>query len=335
MSNKIISPAPDGQIALVCCSPDNLHTTKYDDKSQWPDSYTPIQKPEEELNVFNELSFKEALSCGFNVLMYPGSDLDQKWIEYTQRALDLCKDLGVKLIINSPILNYTGTILKDILKYEYKLGWPESYVKLFVNHRALGGWQIKDEPEYTDWHDIHNTNASTSNSISQTSGNNLSDSAIPCQCKTVLKNYQAVSKIDTHHIVYMNLAANYDSKWIGSHRDYGEYLDEYINTFNPPLLVFDHYPITQNTGTEFEVNRVDFYYYLNLFSEKSEQYGMPFWAHCLCLKHDTGGANYPDPTLEMMRFEAFSALAFGAQGLVFWKYKQDYLVYNEKKQTTL
>ena len=326
MLKNFISPAPDGQIALVCCSPDNLHTTKYNKVDEFPTGFTLIIKPEEQLNVINNHSFEEAVSCGFNVLMYPGSDLDQKWIEYTLRALDFCNSLGVKLIVNSPILNFQY-IEGD---KEYKKDWPKSFVEQFVNHPALGGWMIKDEPKYEEWNDLFQSNL-TPDKRNAVSGSitDLNNLPITSNIKPLIRNHKTISDLDNQHIIYMNLAVSYDSKWIGSHRDYGEYLDEYINTFNPPLLTFDHYPVTNNSGTDFEVNRVDFYYYLNLFSEKSKEYEIPFWAHCLCLKHDTGGANYPEPTLGMLRFEAFSALAFGAQGIVFWRYKQEYDVFNK------
>ncbi|MGN0237967.1 MAG: beta-galactosidase, partial [Lepagella sp.] len=113
-------------------------------------------------------------------------------------------------------------------------------------------------------------------------------------------------------------------KWIGHNSTYNEFLDEYISKFTPPLLSFDYYPIeTINGDNVFQEDT--FYKNLLMFANKSKQYNTPFWAYCLCLEHlsGVGGRYFPYPTEGMMRIEAFSALAFGAQGIVYWQYRSD------------
>ena len=330
-SNKL-RIAPAGKIAIVCCSPDNTYTTKYDNTLYRPESYVLATKPETELNKFDENAFLTAAACGFNVFMYPGSDLKDHWIDYTQQALDLCKNLRIKLIINSPILSF----LKSNNVPEYKRNWPESYVEKFVNHPALGGWQIKDEPIYSEWHDIHDPAGSNLNNIrnlpTSTIGGNIGGISQICDCINLLKNYNVISQMDPNHIVFMNLAADNREDLIGSNTTYKDFLDEYVAKINPPLLTFDYYPIRSyldSDGKEvYTVDTNNFYNYLNLFSDKSKSSGKPFWSYCLCLSHKTRGANYPEATEGMLRFEAFTALAFGAQGLVFWRYKQEYTTYH-------
>lgn len=298
MKRPFISPAPTGEIALVCCSPENFHTIKDLDTTSNPSSnHKDLNIKEESLNVFNPQAFQSAIDCGFNVLMYPGSDLQAKWKNYTSMALNFCQRNGVKLIVNSPILNIRQTPLTK----EYKKNWPKEFVEEFVNHKALGGWQLKDEPLYSAWHNVQDS-------------------------EYVYDNYQTICGLDNNHIVFMNLAADTKDKWIGN-QSYENYLTEFDNKFHPALWTFDLYPVHYKGKTnEIVTDTTSFYTFLNIFSNKSKETNRPFWSYCLCLAHDKGERNYPYATEGMLRFEAFSALAFGAQGLVFWRYKQEYTV---------
>ncbi len=266
------------KIAIVCNSPVN--------ESKKLNSNPPDYK-----------AFATAKSCGFNVVMYPGSEVEpDEWIEYMDKALTYCNQVGVKLISNSPILNYTGKNRTD---------WHEAFVSRYTSSEASGGkftsealkaligWQVKDEPLYYDW-------------------------------TKILVNYDAIKGIDPDRLSFCNLAVDNDSKWIGHNSTYAQYLDEYIATFRPPLLSFDYYPIDTDKSTKKpHLHKETFFDNLLMFANKSKQYNIPFWAYCLCLEHSTGeeGRDYPYPTEGMMRFEAFSALAFGAQGIVYWKYR--------------
>ena len=69
MANKFLWPAPEGQIAIVCCSPNNLHTIRYD-KGNWPVVYTPLDlEVEPSLNVYDSKIIEDVANCGFNVIM--------------------------------------------------------------------------------------------------------------------------------------------------------------------------------------------------------------------------------------------------------------------------
>lgn len=74
-----------------------------------------------------------------------------------------------------------------------------------------------------------------------------------------------------------------------------------------------------------------FYNFLKLFSDISKTSQRPFWAFCMSQGHkglkpvnnDASEYTYvsyqPAPTIGMLRFEAFNALAFGAQGILYWR----------------
>lgn len=59
-----------------------------------------------------------------------------------------------------------------------------------------------------------------------------------------------------------------------------------------------------------------YYQNLEIAANVAKIYNIPFWAFCLSAPHN----NYPDPTIEYLTFEAFTALAYGAQGLSYFTY---------------
>ena len=317
------------KIAIVCNSPVN--------ESKKLNSNPPDYK-----------AFATAKSCGFNVVMYPGSEVEQdEWIEYMDKSLIHCKKLGIKLISNSPILNYTGKNRTD---------WPTAFVQHYIPTEvpienlspeeqkfqdalnALVGWQVKDEPLYYDWTKdypyYYKKIADGKSSIIlpdevtpedlELLGKETEPKLLKIDCGKILDNYNIVKGKDPNRPSFCNLAVDNNKIWIGHHSTYEEYLDEYIATFRPPLLSFDYYPIDTDKSTKKpHLHKEKFFDNLLMFANKAKQYNIPFWAYCLCLEHSTGegGRDYPYPTEGMMRFEAFSALAFGAQGIVYWKYR--------------
>ncbi len=340
------------KIAIVCNSPVN--------ESKKLNSNPPDYK-----------AFATAKSCGFNVVMYPGSEVekDNEWIEYMDKALTYCSQVGIKLISNSPILCYNP-------KDKKRTGWPKDFIELYPKTKtpeweltqkdkkrnitqdalnALVGWQLKDEPYYQNWHQPNYFYEETKNGVTTTKlpeeesedgmskkvydvgklpGEGLEPlvtdhgeknySIKQIDCDNILENHTIITEVDNKRPVFSNLAVDNDPKWIGHNSTYNEFLDEYISKFNPPLLSFDYYPIeTINDDNVFQEDT--FYQNLLMFANKSKQYNIPFWAYCLCLKHlsGPGGRHYPYPTEGMMRIEAFSALAFGAQGIVYWQYRLD------------
>ena len=70
-----------------------------------------------------------------------------------------------------------------------------------------------------------------------------------------------------------------------------------------------------------------FYHFLECFNRQSKETGRPFWAFLnTCAMGEWNPIEkrittfFPTPTLGMLRYEAFNALALGAQGLVCWMY---------------
>lgn len=252
--------------------------------------------------------FEEARACGFNAVMYPGSDVPPtQWISYTKEALDYCQQTGLILISNSPILEFNSKV-EGVAPYAKD--WPISFVSQFVDHPALGGWQVKDEPHYLDWHD------SLKDDRNSTIGHK----------SPLINNYNDIKAVDRNHLVFMNVAVSYAPEWIGEIPTYADYLSHYNQVFKPSILCYDYYPIdcvTNSEGniTSLRVQWITFYNTLATFAYEAKRTNKPFWTYCLCYKHRTDHRIYPYPTEGMIRFYVFSALAYGAQGIVYWKYQ--------------
>ena len=97
--------------------------------------------------------------------------------------------------------------------------------------------------------------------------------------------------------------------------DYRTYLEDFVETVNPPFLSVDIYPVKTNNKGEIYVEPI-LYKTMEVIRNVSEESNRPFWSYILSNKH----WNYPKPTREYLRFAVFTALAYGAQGLTYYSY---------------
>jgi hypothetical protein len=168
---------------------------------------------------------------------------------------------------------------------------PESTVALFKNHQALWGYFISDEP------------------------------ADESELIELSKISDRVRSADPSHPCYMNLKPGGLSKPYGT-VPYADFLDSYNNYFKPEVISFDHYPISIPTGDTLTVVSNKWYDNLEVVSSFSRSKNKPFWAFVLSVPHQLTKRTYPTPTLAHMRLQAFSDLAYGAQGIQYFTYWQ-------------
>ena len=89
--------------------------------------------------------------------------------------------------------------------------------------------------------------------------------------------------------------------------------EEYLRKFSEiplPQISFDFYPIW-----DYDI-RPTWYYTLEAVRRESLRTGVPFWAFVLSTPH----VGYPQPTLEMLRLQIYSNLAYGAQAIRYFTF---------------
>lgn len=271
-------------------------STNYTYNSPTPGEITILAKtpftPNRESCITKE-AFKTLSECGFNAI----SVADSK--NNVQKAFNV-NDTDLKIII--------GWVNNNI-------NMPHEMISLaqeFCSNPHLGGYELKDEPYYED-------------------------------LKQQIEVYERIKEFDNFHIIQINLACDFDPKselgitLLGPFKTLSEFIDNFQNEFKPSLWSYDYYPIS-SIGGSVSVNDTDFFKFMQIFYEKAKQTNRPLWAYCMCMPYvdkciknteidtcklnDTSKNGRPIPTLGELRFEAFSALAYGAQGIVYWAYTQ-------------
>ena len=204
--------------------------------------------------------FEELRDAGFtlNFRSFPSADAVAK-------GLDAAGKAGIKLIIGCPELE------KE----------PEKTVRRFMNHSALAGYFLRDEPRSNEFAELGEW-------------------------------ARRIQAVDNEHFCYLNLfptgpKEHLDQLGVKSYREYVSRFDEQVPL---PFLTFDHYPITRD-GL-----KAEWYENLEEFSDEARKAGKPFWAFALATSHGP----YPVPTPAMLRLQVYSDLAYGAQGIQYFTY---------------
>ena len=119
-----------------------------------------------------------------------------------------------------------------------------------------------------------------------------------------------IQAVDATHPCYINLFPNYGTPAGYGTATYPEYLDRFVKEVPVPWISFDHYPVVGKTV------RGEWYENLELVRAAAKAANKPFWAFALAVAHNP----YPIATLEHLRLQVFSNLAYGAQGIQYFTY---------------
>jgi len=213
--------------------------------------------PSNETTLERYLEMKEA---GITYQFNGYSNADE-----VQKALDVAQKAGIKMVISCPELRTD----------------PGKTVRRFMNHPALVGYHLQDEPSFS-------------------------------QLKGLGEWGREIQSIDKKHFCYVNLFPNHaDSTQLGV-KDYLQYVREYIKQIPVQFISFDYYPIMKD--------RISKTWYQNLeqVSDEASKSGLPFWAFTLTTNYDND--HVTPQTLAAMRLQVFSDLAYGAQGIQYFTY---------------
>lgn len=184
-----------------------------------------IGPPAEETTVERYTELKDA---GFTHSFsgFPDNDAMEK-------ALDIAGECGIKLFVATPELHSD----------------PEGTVKRFMNHPALAGYHLRDEPNSKDFADLG----------------------------AWVKKIRA---IDDAHFCYINMFPNYANEEQLGNPTYRDHVEQFVREVPVQVLSFDHYPVTGETV------RPQYYENLEIVSQVARENNKPFWAFSLAVAHD-------------------------------------------------
>ncbi len=213
--------------------------------------------PPEEATPARYLEMKDA---GFDIsFSFLGSPQD------VQKSLDAAHQAGMKIVISCPELK-TET---------------EKIVKRFMDHPALAGYFLRDEPAIDAFTDLGNW-------------------------------AKRVNAVDPKHFCYVNLFPNYATPLQLGTADYRDYVNKFAKEVPLHFLSFDSYPLTSAEGVYEKWHQN-----LEIFSDEAKKVNKPFWGFAQSVLFDN---KHEDPTLATMRVQMFTNLAYGAQGLQYFTY---------------
>ena len=121
---------------------------------------------------------------------------------------------------------------------------------------------------------------------------------------------QYLLKKDPKHVPYVNLFPNYASEQQLGTTTYEEHVKQFIEVVKPPLVSYDHYALVGDTERDVWWDN------LEVVRRQCLAHDVPFVVIILSLPHGP----YRDPTEGDLRWQAYSSLAYGAKGILYFTY---------------
>jgi hypothetical protein len=256
--------------------------------SFWVD---PIVQPSEFDHRYAEIA-----AANFTLVISTYAGLDQA----SQMAkLAACEKYGLKFLA-SPC--------RKTPVWSGKAGSPlcaDNVSTISVSSPALWGWKVADEPPAVSLGDANPANRPGLNFSTLASWN------------------RRVALQRPEKLRFVNLLQNYAGPLYWGVPTYAEYLQRYISTVKPQLLSFDHYPrFYDNNSLNPNITKTGFRRQLGVMRAIAQKANIPFWSIIRCIGIDFGGTlgNQYDVTESQLRWQAYTALAYGTAGIVYFTY---------------
>lgn len=115
---------------------------------------------------------------------------------------------------------------------------------------------------------------------------------------------------DPERVPFINLFPNYASAEQLGTVSYEAHVAAYLDTVKPPVLSYDHYALME-WG-----DRPEYFENLEIIRRQALRAGVPFWNVVLATPHFA----YRDPSPADLRWQAYTTLAYGGKGLVYFTY---------------
>lgn len=198
--------------------------------------------------------------------------------------LKFLEGTDLRLMIHNRLFLPYDPITKE---WEEKL---QLMVDKYKNNPNFAGWEFSDEPQWK-------------------------------QLEDQSRRYSILKSMDPDNFILINLVGQLQPVFTDKCTSLGAYLDTIQSYFNFDVWSSDFYPIIIRDN-KFNVDYLRWYRDLSAFSEKARQTGKPMWSYCESMAYTSSNNSRPAATVPYLSFEAFSALAYGAQGIVYWTYYQ-------------
>lgn len=121
---------------------------------------------------------------------------------------------------------------------------------------------------------------------------------------------RAFQALDPERVPFINLFPNYASPDQLGTVDYEHYVAAFLDSVQPPVLSYDHYALME-WG-----DRPEYFANLEVIRRQALRGGVPFWNVILSTPH----FNYRDPSAADLRWQVYTTLAYGGQGIVYFTY---------------
>jgi hypothetical protein len=251
---------------------------------RYPISFWNLSHVGSHAQYLNEAAVAEWADAGFTVPQSPRYDLaDAEQKAHMLRLLDWAGKYNMKLILSDPRC-FARTVTGGtggVIPADYADG-VRAAVKDFGSHPATFGFHVGDEPDAK-----------------------MKEAFFAC--------YRTQKEIAPHLFPYANLLPcfSYTIARAGA-ETWPKYLDEYATKSQADMVGYDCYT-QMNAGC----SGWDAYYEnLRLYREASLRNGIPFWNTILSVGH----LRYRCPTLDDIRWQFYTSIASGANGISWFFY---------------
>jgi hypothetical protein len=173
-----------------------------------------------------------------------------------------------------------------------------AFIARVASHPALAGYKVWDEPPISYYERLH-------------------------------RQVEKIRSIDPHHPCYINLYhsgcafnGNKGNDYYNAPDITEVYRKEYLRKFAGMLsfISFDQYPVHIGDDGKRAVLDSMWYRSLEIISDESRKLGKPFWAFALATAHAVDWIRFPVPSLNDLRLQVYSNLAYGAQCIQYFTY---------------
>jgi len=124
---------------------------------------------------------------------------------------------------------------------------------------------------------------------------------------------EKIESLDPNHPVYINLGPDASAMGLGVYR-YSDYIEQYIRDCGVKFISYDMYPCRPDNDPDYPDGIVSYWWKCNeIVADLTKQYGIPWWGFAASCWIDKETHLFAKPTLENLRLQVYTNLAYGAQ----------------------